>query len=208
MTTALRERDALLARLDSAREALQTAGTLEDVKRIRDSAEAIGLLIARQRMGFAAQQDAAALRLRAERRLGSMLPDIITNGGAPESHSVTLDSLGIGRMQSLRWQRSATVPEKAFEAYLEACRDHGREITQAAILRLAVANAETAQTEWDAETEFPKLIESHIRRLNEELKAFRWLEKEPEAEKWDMAGVIGHLQAARDILERGRSKAH
>jgi len=52
---------------------------------------------------------AAEVKLRAERKAGELLAETITKGGDPKSHDVTLNILGIEKMQSHRWQRVASI---------------------------------------------------------------------------------------------------
>jgi len=49
--------------------------------------------------------------LDAHRELGRMLGKVITKGGDPKSHDVTLTDLGIERMESHRCQVMAKLPE-------------------------------------------------------------------------------------------------
>jgi hypothetical protein len=54
-------------------------------------------------------------------------------------------------MQSSRWQREAKVPEDQFEEYLELCRDEGREVTQAGLLKVlsgAHVGFNSGNSEW------------------------------------------------------------
>lgn len=74
---------------------------------------------------------AAELKLRAERRLGELLAEMPKNNGRPLSHDVTrLADLGIGRMDSSRWQKLAGIDEERFEEHIEQGRLSG-ELTTA-----------------------------------------------------------------------------
>ncbi len=56
----------------------------------------------------------AEMKLRAERRLGEMLgenPEIHAGGNQTKLHDVTLEELGITKMQSHRWQSESSIPE-------------------------------------------------------------------------------------------------
>jgi site-specific DNA-methyltransferase (adenine-specific) len=135
-----------LVQLDAATKALALATSLDTVKDVRDKAEAVRVYLRQQRGSHEAQNYAAKLKLRAERRLGELLADGVGhNGGRPakRSHDATVSNgqipEGISRDQSSRWQRIASVPEERFEAYLAAARDAGQEITTAGVLKLAVA---------------------------------------------------------------------
>lgn len=135
-----------LVKWDSARRALAEAHSTDEVKTIRDQAEAIRLYYAQQSGSLEMQNQAAEIKLRAERRLGEMLGEMEKHeGGRPtenRSHAVsglppTLKQLGIAPMQSSRWQREATIPEDVFESYVVEAKRTGSELTSVGLLRIA-----------------------------------------------------------------------
>lgn len=97
-----------LIRYDAARRALAAAHRVDEVKAIRDKAEAVRVY-AKQAGDFDLQNQAAEIRIRAERRAGELLVDMQTSGerqakerGRPTKVSCrfTLPKLGISRDQS------------------------------------------------------------------------------------------------------------
>jgi len=83
-------------------------------------------------MGLEMQNNAAEIKLRAERRAGEMLDGSLPHkGGRPKrkrSHHVTvspvqLKEIGVTKMQSSRWQSIATLPKEDFEGYIRLRRD-------------------------------------------------------------------------------------
>ena len=93
-----------LARLESAHRLLAEASTVDEVKELRDKAE-VARLYARERdLGLEAQNFAAEIKVRAERRLGQMIPEVAPHGGdrRPEASSThtNLRTLGITGDQS------------------------------------------------------------------------------------------------------------
>ena len=108
-----REEQAAIAKIEAAGKALAEAVELPEVKDIRDKAEAIRSYLRQQKSGLQAQNAAAILKIKAERRLGAMLRDMPRNPGGPErvvSRDVTpptLAALGIERTASHRWQTMA-----------------------------------------------------------------------------------------------------
>ncbi len=73
-------------------------------------------------MGLEMQNNAAEIKLRAERRAGEMLKRMEKAKGAAKkgwktrSHDVTaLSEVGVTKMQSSRWQSIAALPKKDFE---------------------------------------------------------------------------------------------
>lgn len=128
------ERRGGLLPLDQARQLLAQCMRVDEAKDIRDKAQAIGAYLRQQKASGAAQNDAAEIKLRAERRLGELLePDQEKRGGA-KSQRATLPE-GISRSQSARWQDIARVPEEKFEAFIAQTRESGGEVTTSGLRR-------------------------------------------------------------------------
>ncbi len=131
--------DAQLAYLDEATRALAAATAVEDVKDVRDKAAALARYYRQRGQSVEAHASAVTLTRRAERRLGALLAETVRPGGdtrLPLSQRATLPA-DITRSQSSRWQRIASVPDPAFEAYLAAGRENPDRLTSAGLLRLA-----------------------------------------------------------------------
>jgi len=133
-----------LVRYNAARKALAAAHRVDEVKAIRDKAEAVRVY-AKQARDLEMQNMAAEIRLRAERRAGELLVDMQSAGqrqrkawGRPKkvSSPTTLPRLGITRDQSSKWQRLAqTIDDAAFERAMTQARERNAELTTAAFLR-------------------------------------------------------------------------
>src|ERR1700737_2735894 len=124
-----------LARLETARRLLAEVRRVDDAKAIHDFAEAARVYARQARLGLEAQNDAAEIKLRAERRLGELLAARPKQDGGDaaraRSQAATevpprLGALGISKSQSSRWQAIAAVPEPVFEQYLSDLREQGR----------------------------------------------------------------------------------
>jgi hypothetical protein len=132
-----------LAVLDQASRLLAEAKSFEDIKAIHDKVEAIRTYAKAARLGLEAQNQAAELKLRAERKAGGFLRAIGLRGGNRKSKlpgatlKVRLDELGISRKQSMIWQTVASVSEKDFCEYLKTMNEQTQEVTSAGLLRLA-----------------------------------------------------------------------
>jgi hypothetical protein len=98
------------------------------------------------------QNDAAEIKLRAERRAGEMLKEGAQNGhrqtaadGRPKKVSndttliqpVKLREIGLTRDQSSQWQSIAEIPEEDFERTIKETKQSGEELTQRDILKVA-----------------------------------------------------------------------
>jgi hypothetical protein len=120
-----------LTYFDRARAALAKSIDLDELKSIRDKAEAL-----RNYAGQATEMGrrCTELRLRAERRLGELLAGTVRRGKPQMSPDVTfkLRDLGITRNQSAKWQSAATLPAADFERYVTT----NREPTTAGLLKL------------------------------------------------------------------------
>lgn len=132
-----------LVHFDAARAALQKAATIDEVKTIRNKAEALRAYARQSGEGLLMQNKCAEIRIRAERRAGEMLREMEKQHGArdgkTESHHVTplLSDLGITKMQSSRWQEIALIPDNTFEKYITEIIQHAQELTGVGIRKLA-----------------------------------------------------------------------
>tara|TARA_B110000116_G_scaffold196884_1_gene171595 strand:+ start:183 stop:935 length:753 start_codon:yes stop_codon:yes gene_type:complete len=133
-----------LATLDRAKLALAQATTVDQIKSIRDKAEAVRKYAQSAALGLEIQNTAAEVKLRAERKAGALLASLKLRGGDRKSKSpevtLKLDDLGISKHQSARWQLEAQLSENEFDGYLRSVRTSGGEIVAVDVLRLAKKN--------------------------------------------------------------------
>lgn len=130
-----------LAKYDAARYALSIAVEVDEVKDIRDKAEAMAAY-ARQAQDKELLQWATEIKVRAERRAGEMLAEMPKNlGAATRSHDVTappktLADIGITKNESSRWQKLAAVSDEKFEQAVTAAKEIAGEVTTAYLLKV------------------------------------------------------------------------
>lgn len=133
--------DRQLAALNHAAQALEEAKSIDDIKEIRDKAEAVRVYAKAAHAGLELQNTAAEIKLRAERKAGEYIAGLRLHGGDHCSESCVpkpkLTELGVTKVQSHRWQLLAVVPEKSFCKYLADANKLGEEIAAAPLLKVA-----------------------------------------------------------------------
>jgi hypothetical protein len=133
-----------LARYEAARTALAEAHRVDEVKDIRDKAEAMAAY-ARQAKDPELILWATEIKVRAERRAGEMLRHSADSGerhhhgrvSPTSAKPTTLVDLGITANQSSRWQQLASMSEAHFEATVATAKDTAGQVTTAFMLREA-----------------------------------------------------------------------
>ena len=105
---------------------------------VRDKAEAVRTYVQNAKLGLDLQNQAAELKIRAERKAGRLLAKMKLRGGdRAKSQSATLKKLGIDKHQSSRWQQIASVSATKFEEWVGQSREQQSELTTVSLLRLA-----------------------------------------------------------------------
>lgn len=143
-----------LVHYDRMRTAIIEARDIDDVKDIRDKAEALRQYAKQAGESLENQNMIAEIKLRAERRAGELLAEMPKQAGARgiginqytktevELQPVTpptqtLTDLGISKAQSSRWQAIASLPEQVFEAEINQTKAEKKELTSAGLVRVA-----------------------------------------------------------------------
>lgn len=139
-----------LIRYEAARAALAEAHRVDEVKDIRDRAEAMAAY-ARQAKDTKLIEYATEIKVRAERKVGQMLRDTQKNPGAKgnpggrgarvvRSHdgtAQTLNEMGLTKNESSRYQALASMSEEQFDAAVETAKAAAGEVTTAYLVREA-----------------------------------------------------------------------
>lgn len=135
-----------LALIDGARAALERARTLPDIGAVREVAERARRYASAAKLGRAAENHAALLRLEAERKAGALLaegpknPGVRHSGGntvLPPEDKPRLSDLGVTKKQSSDWQRMAMVPDEVFAAHVTDAVATDRPLTTAGVVQVA-----------------------------------------------------------------------
>lgn len=142
-----------LIRYEAARTALAEAHRVDEVKDIRDKAEAMAAY-ARQAKDSDLIQYATEIKVRAERRCGELLRVVErSDGGRPEknsskretSYQQALSENDIPRATADRYQQLADMPDAHFETAVATAKATAGEVTTAFMLREAKKTRPTAK---------------------------------------------------------------
>lgn len=141
-----------LVKYNAARTALAEAHAIDEVKDIRNKAEAMAAY-ARQAKDTDMISWVTEIKVRAERRAGQMLAEmnIPKHRPAEVSKAPTLPEMGISRDQSSRWQKLASVSDEKFEQAVSAAKEIAGEVTTAAMLRATTnvhVSNNSGENEW------------------------------------------------------------
>src|SRR5208283_1836465 len=133
-----------LVHFENARRELALASTIDEVRDIRDRAEALRVYCKQAGESLEMQNLCAEIKIRAERRAGEILSDMDKHkGGRPKNHCQDdngfprLRDLGIDGNKSSRWQRISEIPEDSFEDYIQTTKSKESELTSSGALLLA-----------------------------------------------------------------------
>lgn len=154
-----------LTRYEQARTALAEAHRVDEVKDIRDKAEAMAAY-ARQAKDSDLIQYATEIKVRAERRCGELLATTEKNGGGRPSdnrsndatgYAPTLADMGLTKDESSRYQQLAAMPAEHFETAVATAKATAGEVTSAFMLRQAKAHREPPKSTAKAEAQREQL---------------------------------------------------
>lgn len=141
--------------VETAARMLASCRSMDQVRSVRDKAKAIAVYQRTRGASLQAQNDAAEITLRAERRMGELLIEMPKATGAagkgrpkkggtdqapPKSSKAqppTLAELHIERKEAARWQKLAEIPEERFAAHVNSVRARSERITTSGVIAAA-----------------------------------------------------------------------
>ena len=140
-----------LVHFNRAKKELVLATDIDEVKEIRDKAEALRIYAKQAGESLEMQNQCAEIKIRAERRAGELLGETVGHsGGSPLHHERDLPK-GISEIKSHRWQKIANIPEGKFEEHITKVKNKEEELTTAGLLRFGYPYipSSVSQDEWE-----------------------------------------------------------
>lgn len=137
-----------LVKYDAMRTAIVEAHSVDEVKDIRDKAEALRAYAKQSKRGIDDINMVTEIKLRAERRAGEILRELPTNQGDRtdvtssqrgkklETKSEVIRDSGISNATAGRWQQIADLPEEIFEQHIDETKASDKELTTASVLNV------------------------------------------------------------------------
>lgn len=133
-----------LIKWNAARQAIIEAKTVDEVKSIKDKAEAMRAYAKQVGESLEVQNNICEIKLRAERKIGQMSKDMPKAQGTRTDTSVHrvpkykhLDDVGIKVQEAKRYEKIAELPEEKFEEIIQETKAKEKELTEALMLSIA-----------------------------------------------------------------------
>jgi site-specific DNA-methyltransferase (adenine-specific) len=138
-----------LVLFDKAKKAIAEAVSIDEVRDIRNKADAMRIYYKQAGESLTMQNQCAQIKIFAERKIGEILSEIEKNKGGQAEHSSyrspevtsrieTLNDLGISKMQSFKYQSIASIPEPIFQDHITSVMsEEDLELTSIGLLRIA-----------------------------------------------------------------------
>ena len=123
-----------LDRLSVALQLIEAVDTIDGALDLSNQVRALAAAVRAANLSLEAQNEAARLRLTAERKLGELL--IGADVRRHRHHGVTLPE-GVTGSRSSRAQKLARIPEGEWESWISNTLSAGKELTHAGALRIA-----------------------------------------------------------------------
>jgi len=132
----------ILSNWDKAKQAIEACKTIDEVKKIRDQAEALRAYAKQARESQEVQNNIGDIKVRAERKIGefsSKLSKLGRNENSASPHDGTKQSIlkRAGIEHAERYEAIFSLPEDVFEKHISDIKKSNEELTTAGIIKLA-----------------------------------------------------------------------
>lgn len=137
--------------IERARELIAACKHVDEAKDIADKATAVQVYLRASGAALEAQNDAAEIALRAQRRMGEMLAETdFGKGGRPsktarDARVVSVAGLGLTHDQSARAQKLAALPAESFDKSVALVREGSQRLTASALLGKTIKAASASE---------------------------------------------------------------
>lgn len=212
-----------IEKLEALRQQIEQAATPEDAAGMADNARILKAALHAANQGLDIRNEAAELFLRAERKLGSLLDDVVQHGVRSIPDGITSQRVSRARML-------AAIPGELFDTFLENTKASQREISQRGALQLLPAKPREERSNvaatytapaidvqiarefgLDASDDRAQLIVDALTRalatIENPRHAFVWakyhgiMDDGTMGERWTYAGIAQSMGVSREYVE-------
>ena len=133
----------ILNNWEKAKNAIAICKDIDEVKQIRDKAEALRAYAKQAKEGLVVQNNIADIKLRAERRIGEFSKELPSAKTGPKTEITSHDGNKLSILKEAgiehyeRYEAIASLPEEEFEKHIEEVKASNKELTTVGVIRLA-----------------------------------------------------------------------
>ena len=162
--------------IEELKSEIKSSTSMPQLKELKNKAKAWEEYYKASGFGLEAQNLGAEIKLRAERKMGELLPKLIQHGGDKASRlqneTLLLEDLGISKSQSFRYKQLNQISDKEFEKFFSDLRARFMEITTAGLINLLKGTEKNKRIEEESRDRIKRISGLEIRKgdFNEVLK--------------------------------------
>lgn len=155
----------ILGQWEKAKQAIAECKTLDEVKKIRDKAEALRAYAKQAKESLEVQNNVAEIKIRCERKIGEFskeLPVKANQWSSQDGKGNILKDAGIKHFE--RYESIANLPEKEFEKHIQEVKKSNEELTTIGMIKLARELEKDSRIEIENEDRKKKIADVEIRK--------------------------------------------
>ncbi len=131
----------ILNNWEKVKQAVAECRNIDEVKQIRDKAEALRAYAKQAKESLEVQNNVAEIKIRCERRIDEFSKELPIIGHRKASHDGSLSKYGVlkdaGISHHERYEAIANLPEDAFERHINEVKKRYEELTTVSVIKLA-----------------------------------------------------------------------